>query len=139
MSLYNMVNGVNPVAFYILPVLGKHPDEYPRFRDAFIGDESRPDTEGKLIVYTRTGGGNREAYEEENQAIRDMPGFLFDYDDDFDSTFACWVFDIPDKWKQDVKLIMRGDRDVSPEYVENLIRVYPKLEDKFREIFSKDE
>ncbi len=33
MSLYNMINGVNPATFFILPMLGKHPDEYPRFRD----------------------------------------------------------------------------------------------------------
>lgn len=36
MSLYNMLNGVNPCTFLILPMLGKHPDEYPRFRDCFI-------------------------------------------------------------------------------------------------------
>ena len=37
MSLYNMINGVQPAAFFVLPMLGKHPDEYPRFRDCFIG------------------------------------------------------------------------------------------------------
>lgn len=37
MSLYNMINGVNPATFIILPMLGKHPNEYPRFRDCFIG------------------------------------------------------------------------------------------------------
>ena len=66
-----------PWVFLVLPLLGKHPDMYPRFRDCFV--------EGKIIqVYTRTGGGNREAYIEENQAIRDMDGFIRDYDDDFD-------------------------------------------------------
>ena len=40
MSLYNMLHGVNPSTFFILPMLGeKHPDEYPRFRDCFIGDD----------------------------------------------------------------------------------------------------
>lgn len=54
MSLYNMINGVNPATFIILPMLGKHPDEYPRFRDCFIKD-------GMIEVYTRVGGNNRDS------------------------------------------------------------------------------
>jgi len=28
-----IINGANPSTFFILPMLDKHPDEYPRFRD----------------------------------------------------------------------------------------------------------
>ena len=37
-GLYNLINGVNLATFIILPMLGKHPDEYPRFRDCFIAE-----------------------------------------------------------------------------------------------------
>ncbi len=54
MSLYNMINGVNPATFFILPMLGKHPDEYPRFRDCFVGEDQK-----SIEILTRVGGGNR--------------------------------------------------------------------------------
>ncbi len=139
MSLYNMMHGVKPSTFLILPMLGKHPDEYPRFRDCFIGDSERPETEGKIIVYTRTGGGNREDYEEENRAISEMPGYLFDYDDDFDCTFANFVFDVPPKWKADFDKIMAAEvPTVSDEYVSHVESIYPTIADKLRSVFRPE-
>ena len=133
MSLYQMMYGVNsPVVFFVLPCLGKHPDEYPRFRDAFVGDAERPETEGKLIVRTRTGGeSNRDYFREQNQTIRNMPSFVFDYDDDFDRTYANWVFDIPEQWRADVKKLLNGKAsEVSQEYREKCASVFPKIADK---------
>lgn len=138
MILYNMMNGVNTMAvFFILPSLGKHPDEYPRFRDAFIGDPERTGTDGKIIIYTRTGGGNREHCADENAAIRAMDGFLFDYDDDFDGTYANWVFDIPDKWKDDIEKLLSGRAaEVSDEYRDLCQSVFPKIADKIKANFD---
>lgn len=137
MSLYRIMHGVNPVTFFVLPLLGKHPEEYPRFRDSFIGDPERDDTAGKLILYTRTGGGNREAYEEDNTLITEMDGFLFDYDDDFDCTFANWVFDIPEKWVDDISKWRNGKlSETSKEYQDKLIEVFPKLKEKLTEAFN---
>lgn len=67
MSLYNMIHGMNPIAFFVLPMLGdKHPDEWPRFRDVFLKDEEHPEYDMFIHVYTRVGGGNRnEGYGEE--------------------------------------------------------------------------
>jgi len=130
MSFYNMLNDVNPATFFILPMLGKHPDAYPRFRDCFVEN-------GKFHICTRTGGGNREEYMEENQAIREMDGFELDFDDDFDRTYAIWVFGIPEKWETDFDKILNGDlKNVSDEYQSELKSVFPKLTDKFDEIFS---
>ena len=137
MSLYNMINGVKPATFFVLPMLGKHPDEYPRFRDCFIGDDERPELKDHIHVYTRTGGGNREGYEVENQAMREMPGFVTDYDDGFDCTFASWVFRVPERWKADYDKIKGGNiKEVSAEYQAELRRVYPKLAEKWDELFS---
>jgi hypothetical protein len=137
MSLYNMIHGVNPCTFFILPMLGKHPDEYPRFRDCFTKDEEHPEYDGHIHVYTRTGGGNRESYGDENEEMQSMETFVADFDDSFDCTFASWVFSVPEKWKADFDKIEAGViREVSAEYQAELRRVYPKLEAKFDEIFS---
>lgn len=49
-----MINGVNQATFYILPMLGKHPDEYPRFRDCFTGKTKNwsDDCDSKWIYYS---------------------------------------------------------------------------------------
>jgi len=47
------MNGVNPCVFFILPMLGKHPEEYPRFRDCFVVDEEHPEYDNCIHIYTR--------------------------------------------------------------------------------------
>ena len=138
MSFYNMIHGVNPCTFFILPMLGKHPDEYPRFRDCFVGDEAHPEFDDHIIIFTRTGGANRKAHAEENDALRAMEGFVTDYDDAEDYTYANWVFKVPEKWAADFEQIIKhGDLlATSPEYREELNRVYPKLKEKWDKLFN---
>jgi hypothetical protein len=137
MSLYNLLNGVNQSAFFFLPMLGKHPDEYPRFRDCFLRDPDHPKYDNHIHVYTRTGGGNRDEYKDQNEAMRQMDGFVTDHDDSFDSTFATWVFVVPDRWRADFDNMLSGNlKLISAEYRAEMARVYPKLADKFREIFE---
>jgi hypothetical protein len=132
-----MVNGVTDATFFILPMLGKHPDEYPRFRNCFLYDEQHPEYDNHIHVYTRTGGGNREGYEAENEMMLLMPTFVTDYDDDFDSTFASWIFSVPSEWKDDFEKITSGDFvHVSAEYKEKMCQVYPKLKEKFNQLFA---
>ncbi len=137
MSLYNMMHGVSPATFFVLPMLGKHPDEYPRFRDCFISNEEHPQYDNHIHVYTRTGGGNRDDYEAEIEAMRALPEYVTDFDDSFDSTYASFVFRIPERWQADFARIVAGDvHGISPEYQAELRRVFPKLADKFDEIFA---
>lgn len=149
MSLYNLMYGVQAETFFILPMLGKHPDEYPRFRDCFMGSMSKgePDQFGiptrkhgkeELIsIYTRVGGGNREDYKKEIDELRAMLGFIRDYDDDFDSTFATFEFQIPEQFMKDFIKIKEGKiREISNEYKELMYKIYPKLKDKFDKIFA---
>lgn len=136
MSMYNMMMGMNStVVVLVLPVLGKHMTEYPRFRDAFMGGAE--ENEGKLVVYTRTGGGNREDYADEIEMMRNMETFVRDYDDDWDCTYANWVFDIPEKWKADVENLVSGNIDqVSQEYVDMLCDINTAaLEPEIRNLF----
>ena len=55
MSLYNMLFGSNPLSTVLLGTLGLTKQDVGRFRDCFISD-------GKIAVYTRNGGGNRECF-----------------------------------------------------------------------------
>jgi hypothetical protein len=135
MSLYNLVKGVNPATFFILPMLDKHPDDYPRFRDCFVSVE-HVNTTG-IIVYTRTGGGNREFYAPANEVLKDTHGFIFDFDDPNDGTFAYWIFEVPEQWKADYELIMHNQlRSVSKAYQDQLRKIYPKLNSKWDELFG---
>lgn len=138
MSLYNLLRGMSPATFFVLPMLGKHPEAYPRFRDCFIGDEEHPEYVDHIHIYTRTGGGNREEYEDENNAMRAMDGFVTDFDDSFDSTYASWVFKVPEKWRSEFDKYKAGGhpRDFTDEYKAELRRVYPKLNEKFDEMFA---
>jgi hypothetical protein len=152
MSLYNLVNGANPATFFILPMLGKHPDEYPRFRDCFAGITDNSDSEKDqfgiplkvnditqhyITIYTRTGGGNRNDYQDQNNEMANMPEYVKDYDDNFDSTFAYWIFKVPEKYITDYIKILDGKlTEISDNYKSKLYEVYPKLKNKFDLMFS---
>lgn len=108
MSLYNMVCGNNPLYNLFLAVLStteKFPP-IPRFRDAYVDLEG--DNAPTIVIYTRTGGGNREAYEGDNDAMTLHPLYLGDWDDEFDSTFAYFRFAVPEKYKAQIKEIQEG-------------------------------
>ena len=131
MSLYNMVYGVNPITFFLLPMLGdKHSDEYPRFRNCFLKDEECPKYDNYIHVYTRVGGGNRGCDFGEEE-LMEHPNFVTTFDDSFDSTYATYVFSIPDKWKADFKLLLDGKmEDISKELKNQIDKVFPKLKGK---------
>ncbi len=128
--MYNMIHGVNPATFFILPMLGKHPDEYPRFRDCFA-------TDNHIEVLTRVGGGNREDYQESIEILRAMDGYIEDRDEEWDRTYATFVFAVPERWKADYEKIVAGNvTDISQDYKRELYRVFPKLKEKFDTIFG---
>lgn len=130
-NIYNMINGVNPATFLILPMLGKHPDEYPRFRDCFINDEKQ------IEVYTRVGGNNRNEGYGEEELYKD-PNFVRTYDDDFDNTYGTYVFKVPEEWQEDFEKITSGRaKEISDKYFEQMCKVYPKLADKFHDMFDR--
>ena len=113
MSMYNMIHGYDPTSGLVLSILGVTPEQIPRYRDSYIDGE-------RLVIYTRTGGGNRDYYENLescssnypdyfvegedhpsgpwNDDLRDIPGFLYDSDDDYDCTYASFYYEIPDNF-----------------------------------------
>ena len=124
MSLYNMINGLNPACLFILPMLGRLIDEYPRFRDCFVTEDNN------IAVYTRVGGGNRGCGFGEEELYKDK-NFITTYDDDFDNTYATYEFAVPDEWKEDFDKIMNGKlSETSNQYKNLIIGLYPDLADR---------
>lgn len=136
-SLYNIVNGFNMACLLYLPMLGKHSDEYPRFRDCFISDPDHPKYDNHIHVYTRTGGANRQHHIEENRVMMTAPEFVATFDDKFDSTFASFVYKIPEKWQADFNAISEQRFDLtSEEYRAEMKRVFPKLTEVIDSLFK---
>jgi hypothetical protein len=96
MSMYNMLFGTNPAADKLLAALGTTMGDVPRFRDVYLDEDG-------IVIYTRTGGNNREDYEDEINALRDLPGFVSDEDDDFDNTYAYFRYAVPDAFMEEVR------------------------------------
>ena len=96
MSFYNALMGENGLADVLLAIIKLPKDQIPRYRDCYLSEDGK-----HVVVYTRTGGGNREGFMEENATLAKHALFSGDYDDDFDCTFAYWNFSIPEEFKQD--------------------------------------
>ncbi len=99
MSLYNMLCGNNPLFGILARILCKdEPLPYvPRFRDMYTRMEGE---QVQIVIFTRTGGGNRESHESENDLLARHPLYVCDFDDDYDSTFAHFVFRVPDEFQE---------------------------------------
>ena len=119
MSLYNILYGFNPACLWLLPMLGKKHTKYPRFRDCFLSEDEK-----RIVIYTRVGGGNRNCGFGEEELYKD-PNFVKTYDDDFDSTYGFYEFNVPDKWKDDFAKITSGKfSELSDEYIEKIMQDY---------------
>lgn len=103
MSIYRLTCGTNSLADLLLAALGTSRDNVPRFRDCYLSSDKQA-----IVIYTRTGGGNRDYYDEKNEeneegpwnsTLRELPGFISDEDDDFDSTYAYFHFQLPEAHK----------------------------------------
>lgn len=107
MSLYNQMCGNNPlfgIFARVLETAGQLPP-IPRFRDTYTRES---DGKPQIVIYTRTGGGNRNDYGTENKAITNHPCYVEDHDDNFDGTFAHWVFSVPEPFAERILRLHRA-------------------------------
>lgn len=117
MTMYNLLFGQNNKCDELLKLINITKEYIPRLRDCYENDTH-------IIIYTRTGGGNRPSYELnkekypyeygidarpnidiDNVNIEELYGFndylrrnkyyVGDEDDDFDSTYAYFYFKKP--------------------------------------------
>lgn len=105
MSLYNLLFGVNQYAGVLLDMLNLKPDDFGRFRDAYLNADGT-----KIIVYTRCGGSNREEYDYVFAEMAEHDQFITEYDDDFDCTYAYFEFKVPEKFLKQTKLMANGEK-----------------------------
>jgi hypothetical protein len=92
-NMYNLVHGTNHYAPFLMGVLGIHPSSAGRFRDCFMQRAS--DGALEICIYTRNGGGNRAAYADATQQLREHPLYLRDFDAALDNTYAEYIFRLP--------------------------------------------
>lgn len=102
-TLYRNVFGENRIADVLLAALGLVRDDFGRYRDAFI-------SEGRIAVYTRIGGGNREAYEPYFGILQAHPQYAENRDDDFDSTYCTFFFTFPPEHAAELQKLDRGEK-----------------------------
>lgn len=136
MSFYNLLFGENRLSDVLLKMLDLDRESVGRFRDCYLQD-------GKIAVYTRNGGNNRDCwnYGEENAYSEkcDCPGciityrlpknpyYLWDEDDEFDSTYATIYFSFPGKYKEILELIDSGET-ITPE--EKWKKLFEKMDNR---------
>lgn len=115
MSLYNAIFGQNPASDVLLATLGLTRGDVGRFRDCYIDD-------GKIAVYTRNGGGNRDHYDDDVEAGESchctgctiqyhLPQhhlYLYDSNDDYDCTYATIYFSFPPEFAEQLKQMDAG-------------------------------
>ena len=104
MSFYNMLFGVNS-ATVLLAALGMTADDVPRFRNCYIDGE-------QIVIHTRTGGGNRSYFD--NDSLAAHACYLYDEDDDFDSTYANFHFKFPEEYADDLKALAERSETYKP-------------------------
>jgi hypothetical protein len=100
--MYNMVFGENRMGPAILATLGLSTGDFMRYRDCHVAN-------GKIAVYTRMGGNNREMWRDEAtnedryDKLTSHKHYLDDQDDDFDNTYATFYFGFPEEFAEDLK------------------------------------
>ncbi len=129
-GLYTMVLGRHPLAPHLLQCLGFASEEevllIPRLRDVYLF----PD---EIRILTRTGGGNRDDYEQPNEWLRDRPGFARDFDDAYDSTYAWWAY----RWSEAYKKILTPMLEALQEHRPELIPESDSIRERFDQAIEK--
>ena len=147
MSLYNMLFGMNvSLTVMLSPFLPRKPQDFPRFRNVFTGDEEDPTgVDADIFVYTRMGGGNRECTQYalggdselddadgncicgacDAEKLEEHENCIKRYDDSFDFTYSTFCFIVPEKWKTDHQALTEGNfRNLSDKYWDTLFILY---------------
>lgn len=120
MSMYNMLFGKNPNSDIVLAILGLKASDVERFRDCGFDENG-------IYIYTRTGGGNRDNYP--NEALTGNEYYRSDSDDDFDSTYATYYFNIPDDIKEDVEAFKNvRENGITGKLIQHVLKTLERKE-----------
>ncbi len=135
MSIYNVMFGLNPISIWAVPILfKKHPDELPRFRNAWVikeGDKCVIKILARIGKKYHGKDYNEEFYFNHPQFLRfeDKLHASYEGKDFTDDTYGNYFFDTPLEFKEDLEKVMGSKpEETTSEYQELLIKTYPKLE-----------
>lgn len=92
-GLYNAIFDRNEMGPVILATLDLSEQSFGRYRDLWF-------KEGRIAVYTRCGGGNREAYAHVFKAMSQHELFDRAEDDKMDSTYCTFYFHFPEDYEE---------------------------------------
>ena len=84
--MYEMTCTINPDARMVLDLIGIDPEfllEEARLRDVYLSKDRT-----RVVIFTRIGGGNRSYHAPAITKLRNFKGYITDYDDDLDNTYA---------------------------------------------------
>lgn len=132
---------------YIFKCMDISWDDIPRYRKTII--EKDTDDKMILVIETRAGGGNREDYPAWDMTRNEY--YSHDEDDSFDSTYANFYFNVPEKYTNDFLILINAknnDDDCSlqekiilcSDDFKRKVGIYKKKEEKtekYKEISKK--
>lgn len=121
MSLYNQLFKTDALAPFLLgEVLCLDYREVPRFRDCYLNEDGT-----KVVVLTRTGGGNRAEYEDENRQLAQHSCYTNDEDAGEDSTYAYFYFEPSEQFRDKLKemALEQGRRPAIERFMELIAKL----------------
>jgi len=128
--MYEMVCDINPDAGRVLNLIGLDPTfliEECRLRDVYLSKDKT-----KVVIFTRIGGGNRESYSASIKRLKNFKGYIRDYDDDFDNTYASFEYQIPsNKLIEVVAFLSSSDTTTGGEKLKQSLKKLEKNPDEF--------
>ena len=128
--MYEMVCNINPDAGRVLNLIGLDPAfliEECRLRDVYLSKDRT-----KVVIFTKIGGGNRESYSASIKRLKNFKGYIRDYDDDFDNTYASFEYQIPsNKLMEVVAFLSSSDTTTGGEKLKQSLENLEKDPDEF--------
>jgi len=128
--MYEMVCNINPDAGRVLNLIGLDPTfliEECRLRDVYLSKDKT-----KVVIFTRIGGGNRGSYSASIKRLKNFKGYIRDYDDDFDNTYASFEYQIPsNKLIEVVAFLSSSDTTTGGEKLKQSLEKLEKDPDEF--------
>lgn len=128
--MYEKFCNINPDAGRVLNLIGMDPTfliEECRLRDVYLSKDKT-----KVVIFTRIGGGNRESYSASIKRLKNFKGYIRDYDDDFDNTYASFEYQIPsNKLVEVVAFLSSSDTTTGGEKLKQSLEKLEKDPDEF--------
>lgn len=128
--MYEMTCNINPDARMVLDLIGIDPEfllEEARLRDVYLSKDRT-----RVVIFTRIGGGNRSYHAPAITKLRNFKGYVTDYDDDFDNTYASFEYKIPqEKLPMVVAFLASSDTTTGGEKLKASLKQLEENPDKF--------